>query len=300
MDKAVLCIAHKAPEQINILIGQLLNDAKGRTDIYIHLDKKSESIREQIMENPHVFFIKNSHSVNWGNDSNVRMLVDCFSEIESYGKSYDYFQICTGQDLMVRCGLDEFLERNNGQIFIEITKNDNYIKNLLCHRYPKWLQKDVSGTALSTLCLIYDFLTRTVLIPKKKIEYDINSLDLYVSYNWCFMPYEVLLYINQFLKENPGFLTIYWDTRVPEDGFLGTLIRNSPYREQVVFKQDGKMGESLTYHNKLEGCHFTNVSMNDLEAIEKSGCFLARKFDIKTNPDIVNYFAEKVNAKNKN
>ncbi len=297
MDKAVLCIAHKEPEQINILLKQLLTDANGCTDIYIHLDKKAEAIKSKILDNPHVFFIENNHSVTWGDDSNVRMLVDCFTEIIGYGKNYDYFQICTGQDLMVRQGLDQYLENNRGKVFIEISKNDNYVKNLLFHRYPKCFQKDVSGSIIKTAAkLAFTLLSRTGLIPRKRMDYDVDSLDFYCSYNWSFMPYETLLYIHRFLDENPGFLTIYWDTRVPEDGFLGTLIRNSPYRDQVVFHEDGIRGNSLTYHRGMSGCHMLNLRLQDIPLIERSGAFMGRKFDMRTNPEVVDYFASKVTA----
>lgn len=294
MDKAVLCIAHKNPEQINILIKQLLSDAAGCTDIYLHIDKKAEKIKKDIINNPHVFFIEHSHAVTWGDDSNVRMLVDAFHEIVSKGKPYDYFQICTGQDLMVRPGLDDFLQEHKGKIFIEIGKNDNYIKNLLLHPYPKCFQKDISGSPLAAAELAYTLLTRTGIVPRKKIDWDVGSLDFYTSYNWSFMPYEVLCYIDNFLSENPGFLTIYWNSRVPEDGFLGTLIRNSPYRDDVVFKEDGKRGNSLTFMKPLKGCHVVLLRKEDVEVIEESDAFLGRKFDLYEDGEAVKYFAEKL------
>lgn len=295
MDKAVLCIAHKAPEQINILLKQLLQDANGCTDIYIHLDKKSEIIKERILKDPHIFFIKNNHSITWGDDSNIRMLIDSFNEIISTGKKYDYFQICTGQDLMIRSGLDDYLEDHNSEIFIYIIKNDRYIKNLLLHKFPKCLQKDLSNNFLLQCAeLIYTIMSRIHLIPKKKVDYNTNLLDFYVSYNWSFMPYDVLQYICDFLKKNPGFLTLYYDTKTPEDGFLGTLIRNSPYRDKVTFIEGTETGNSLTYMKKIQGCHVPTLTIKDLNEIEESQCFMARKFDIKQDNVIISYFAKKL------
>lgn len=304
MKRAVLCIAHKGPQQLSMLAEQFLADSPD-TDIYFHIDKKAEVIKKDIIQNPHVFFIQNNHSITWGDDSCVRMLVDAVDEIISMNKPYEYFQICTGQDLMVKPGLDHFLEENKGKIYVDIHKNDRYIKHLLTHKYPKELCKDVSrSTFMSLVELAYTIMTRVGLIPRKKVRYDIKELDFQASYNWSFMPYEVLCYIHKFLKENEGFLDLYMDTRTPEDGFLGTLIMSSPYRKNVVFKPEldkeivrrmpVKRGESLTFMKKLVGPHVPFLTMEDVPLIESSCCFMARKFDMVKNPDVVEYFRNKI------
>lgn len=300
MKRAVLCIAHKGPEQLNVLARQILADSPD-TDIYFHIDKKADHIKSAIMEHPNVYFIQRNHSITWGDESTVRMLLDAFDEIISANKPYEYFQICTGQDLMVRPGLDTFLEENRGNIYIDLHKNDRYIKNLLTHYYPRLFRKDHSTHKIMNLIMLaYTIMTRIGLIPKKKIRFDYKGTDFYASYNWSFMPYEVLCYVHRFLKENDGFLDLYWDTRLPEDGFLGTLIMNSPYRSNVVFKPElddevvGRVsvrrGESQTFMKKLNGSHPPFLTMEDVQEIRDSGCFMARKFDMSRNPDVVEYF----------
>jgi len=46
--KAVLCFAHKAPKQVNILVRQLLYNTDGCTDVYIHFDKNNIDLSEEI------------------------------------------------------------------------------------------------------------------------------------------------------------------------------------------------------------------------------------------------------------
>lgn len=308
MDKAVLVIAHKAPEQINMLIKQLLHDSNGCTDIFLHIDKKSESIKSSIYANEHVFFIKNNRAITWGNDSNVRMLLDCFQEILSFGKEYDYFQICTGQDLMIKKGLDDYLEKHKGKIFIEITKNDLYIKNLLLYNYPSFMRRDNSNNKFLTFIeLLYIALIRIGIIPKKKLQFDYNKVDFWCSYNWSFMPFEVLKYIDKYLTDNKTFLDIYMNSRLPEDGFLGTIIMNSPYKDAVVFfekeitvglinKSKTRRGNSLTYLKPLENSHFPALTTDDIESLNDSSAFMARKFDINVDRKVIEYFFNKVIA----
>lgn len=305
MKRAVLCIAHKAPEQLNVLIKQFLADAP-ETDIYFHVDKKAEKIKDSIMKHPQVFFIQNNHSITWGDDSTVRMLVDAFSEIVSHGKQYDYFQICTGQDLMVRPGLDRFLEENRGKIYLDTSKIERYVRSLLFYSYPKIFQKDLShNIILHDMMLAFTLLTRLHLVPKKKVRYaDAENVDLYYSFNWSFMPYEVLCYIDTFLKNNPTFLDLYRNTRLPEDGFLGTLIMNSPYRDAVVWEKEldcdfykygaVRRAVSLTFMRNLIGVHPPFLTCEDIADIENSQNFMARKFDIGAAPDVVDYFLKKI------
>ncbi len=307
MKRAVLCIAHKSPEQLNVLIKQFLADAP-ETDIYFHIDKKAEKIKDDIMKHPQVFFIQNSHSITWGDDSTVRMLVDAFSEIVSQGKEYDYFQICTGQDLMVKPGLDRFLEENRGNIYLDTSKIERYVKSLLLYSFPKIFQKDLSHNIfLHYMMLAFTLLTRLHLVPKKKVRYDVENVDFYYSFNWSFMPYEVLCYIDTFLKSNPGFLDLYKNTRLPEDGFLGTLIMNSPYRDAVVWEKNldydfykygaVRRAVSLTFMRNLVGVHLPFLTCEDIADIENSQCFMARKFDIASNPEVVDYFLKRITDK---
>ena len=299
MKRAILCIAHKEPQQLNVLARQLLADSP-ESDIYFHIDKKAEAIKKDIIQHPHVHFIQNSHSITWGDDSCVRMLVDAFDEIVGYGREYDYFQIVTGQDLVVKPGLDKFLEENRGSIFIDMHKDDRHIKNILRHKYPKAFCKDHSKSIMFYVVLAYTLMTRMWLIPKKKIRYDIKKLDFICSFNWSMMPYEVLLYIQKFLKENPGFLDMYWDTLNPEDGFMGTIIMNSPYRDNVVWREEldreilprgpVRRAESQMFMKKFIGPHPPFLTMEDIPVIEASGCYMARKFDISKNPDVVAYY----------
>lgn len=306
MKRAVLCIAHKSPEQLNVLIKQFLADAP-ETDIYFHIDKKAEKIKADIMKHPQVFFIQNSHSITWGDDSTVRMLVDAFSEIVSQGKQYDYFQICTGQDLMVRPGLDRFLEEHRGKIYADIGRLPR-MRYYLLYKFPKFLCKDISHSFfLRNLNRAYTLLAILGLAPKKEVHYDIKNMEVYYSFNWSFMPYEVLCYIDHFLKSNPTFLDLYWGARLPEDSFLGTLLMNSPYkeaidREKVHYEFFGRgikrCSHSLTYMSNYPPLiHPPILTESDIPDIENSGCFMARKFDMATEPEAVDYFLKKVTDK---
>ncbi len=296
MKKAILIFAHKDPEYLNLFAKQLLYKTNGETDIFFHIDQNNVHIEKQIVINDNVFLIQNSIPIKWGNDTMVKALVNCFNEIVNRGKTYDYFLILTGQDIMVRKDLDTFLENNKGKIFIETRPFDQNKLISLKHYFPDFMCSCLGDRRNPKRWLrgIYYRLMRIGLIPEKKVNYDISDINFYFSYNWSAMPFNVLVYINDFLQENKGFLDLYMNTPVPEDAFLGTLIMNSPYRYNVSFLDDGR-SETLTYWKAFYNSErMVELTIDDIEAIRDSGCYFARKAEYYKCPDFVNYYLSNI------
>lgn len=291
MKKAVLCFAHKSPEQVNILIRQLLHGTNGQTDVYVHFDKNHEGISRSIACGPNVFLIRNNVPVTWGDDSMVRAFENSMREIVATGRSYDYFIVCTGQDLLVKRGLDGFLSENNGRIYMDAMERDTGTRILLTHNYPKVMCRHIPKRTnpIRMLRAAYMMLLRTGWIPERKVNFDYSGWRFWYSFNWSAMPYEVAAYIVRFIDENPGVMELYRNTFLPEDGFLGTFIMNSPYRDRVEFV-DSVHTKTLTYIPRLINQHCQFLTMENVPDIAASGCYFSRKFDIATAPDAVAYY----------
>lgn len=292
MKKAVLCFAHKNPDQINILIKQLLHATDGQTDVFIHFDKNHDNLCDGIIKNPNVFLIKNNVPVTWGDDSMVKAFVNSLNEIVSLGKTYDYFLACTGQDLLVKQGLDSFLTQNLGKIYIDAYEKDKWERIFMLHSFPRGICKHIKkhSNPLRMIRGAYVTLIRTGIVPKRKINFDYSNWKFWYSFNWNAMPYECARYIVSFIKENPGVLDMYKNTFLPEDGFLATMIMNSPYAKNVVFTSDNIHTKTLTYFTGIVNQHCPVLAMDDITDIDKSECFFARKFDLDSSPDIVKYY----------
>lgn len=295
LKKAVLCFAHKCPAQINVLVDQLLYGTCGNTDVFIHLDKNHDSLKSEILERNNLFFIKNSVGIKWGNDSMIDALVASFKEILEQGRSYDYFVICTGQDLLVKPGLDDYLEKNKGKIWLDIRGRSDYQKRKLLHKFPDFMCSYLKNKydIRRILRSIYVRLICKGLIPQRHIDYDVTHTDFYYSFNWSVMPYETLTYIYDFVCNNPEFMKLFHNTLLPEDGFLGTVVMNSPYSNRVVFDTQEK-SSSLTFWSGVLIDHMKTLTSDDINEIELSGCFFARKFDLEIDNRVVHYFRRKI------
>ncbi len=291
MKKAILIFAHKDPEYLNLFAEQLLFGTDGNTDIYFHIDKNNNRIAGEINHDDNVFIIENNIPIKWGNDSMVKAMVNCFTEIVDHGKEYDYFLILTGQDIMVRKGLDEFLEENRGRIFIEAKPAKQGMVSQVLRKFPELLCASWGhNKIMRAFRSVYYQLCIKNVIPVKKINYDYEKLSFWYSFNWSAMPYDVLKYIVDFLKYEKGFLDIYMRTYLPEDIFLATVIMNSRYSNSVVFKEDGLLTKSLTYWKGFDHSRMLPLDMDDIDDISSSECFFARKADLYSKKDFCNYY----------
>lgn len=291
MRKLVLCFAHKDPYLINTQIEQLLANGSD-TDIYIHLDKKSEKLKSEIIQNEHVFFIKNSVSVKWGDDTMMKAVFASFDEIAHNGKTYDWFIITTGQDLLVKKGLDNFLNANPGKVFLDARSDKPSIPILLTHKVPSFLCNDSYSLPFyhpkRLMMSLYFRLIKYNIIPKKQIEYDTSKLKFMYSFNWSVMPYKVFSSCADFLSTNPHYKKLYQRTLLPEDGFLATLIINSQYAGDIVWK-DEIHTRSLTFHDEFD-VHPKVIRISDVDEIKNSDCYFARKFDSKIDKQVIEYY----------
>lgn len=295
MKKAVFICAHKDPKLLNVLISQLLHKSP-QTDIYLHINKKEEHIKKDIMNHPNVFFIKNNVPVRWGNDSMMKAIYNSWDEIIKKNIDYEYFIMTTGQDLLVKPHLDEILNENKGKIWIEAKDGLGIRTEVLYSKFPDFICKDLDHkkryNILRALRGACHRLSWKKLMPRKKLTPEIKKLKIYNSYNWSIFPYEVLLWMNEHLNSSKELKNLFLNTYLPEDYFLGTMIINSPYGERVKM-ESGKWSDSSTFHYPFI-THPQILTMKDIKSIESSNRIFARKFDSNVDNEVIEYFKNKI------
>lgn len=84
MKVAFLMQCHKNPEQINLLLKALKHP---QVDVYVHVDSKSESIREDIGEGDGVYLLpkKDCVDVQWAQFSQVQATLNLLNAAISGG-----------------------------------------------------------------------------------------------------------------------------------------------------------------------------------------------------------------------
>ncbi len=291
MRKAVIVTVYNNIEQLNIFIQQLLSD--GTTDVFIHLDKKKEHLKKHIYVNNYVHFVEKNVDVEWGGYSFLLAIIQSWREVLQFGQ-FDYIVLCSGQDIMVKNGIDDFLEKHPKQIFIDSWKDDKtrraFLLHKWSHKYFRIIDKKLSFTRIMRVLRIKMFRAG-IPIARRKIDYDVKNITFYKNWFWSCIPFVVVEWIINFLDNNPSYIDVFKGF-VAEEGFITTTIMLSPYKNWLNFDSSGK-SYSLTYRKVSINNHPPILTYNDIEEIEKSDMFFARKIDVNTDRKIMDYFIEK-------
>ena len=111
-----LILAHKNPEQLNMLVKKLLCDENAIIYMHISIPQYYELIN-RIITHDRLHIISNPIKVDWGGDNILRaqLLLLKNSIVE---KAY-YYQFITGQDFPIRNDLCDYLYSYPNQVFMD-------------------------------------------------------------------------------------------------------------------------------------------------------------------------------------
>ena len=293
MRNAIIILVHQLPEQVNIFLNQLLKATN--MDIYIHINKRYDSIREQLLKDERIIIPSDNVEITWGSDEILKAILLMFRHIEESGNEYGHVLINTGQDLLVKKGLDDYLEANKKQIFFEGYQQDARRRAFLLYNWPsqyrqlmdsKWNPNKILRR------LRIELFTRGWPFGKKKLSVDTKKIVFYRNWFWGAIPYEVMNYILDYTEKNTEYMGIYSNALVPEEGFFLTLIMRSQYNDWVHFV-NGRSNSLTSVLSRSNG-HPTVVKYEDIQEIDHSEFYFARKFDIRIDKKVIQYYNDKI------
>lgn len=285
---AYLLVAHKCPEQVNIFVKQLLDYAD--CDIYIHVDKKKPEMVDQLLKHERVF-VCSIYDVRWGSFEIVKAAYHLMAFARESGKTYTHFYFGSGQDLLVRKGLYEYLAKKPDKIFLrinrEITNNDRASsRHRVCWPKKLMIRNDLHiyrfvRIAIQFLCRIGIVLYPNKVQLKKKIRF-------YEGRTWFIAPIRVMDYILEYIKSNPDYVAYWEDSLAADLMFFQTIIMNSPYageiEEELMYVEFGQTFRTMN--------HPLTITMNTVKRIESGNYYCARKFEWNEK-DTIEYYLEK-------
>lgn len=281
---AYILLVHHLPEQANTFIRQLLD--YGDCDIYVHIDKKNRRIADDIVKDERVF-LSSKYEIRWGSFEIVAAAIELMRQVVRSGKEYTHVYYGSGQDLLVKRGLYEYLGRYPDKVFMdvfsEITDRDRdsaryrvrWSRRLMVRE--DWHPYRFIRIAMQLLCKF-----GVVLYPNKvRLEH----MRMYWGTTWFIAPAEVIQYICSYLDSHPEYIRFWKDSLAPDLMFFHTIIMNSEYRDKV---RDGLMyvnpGKTFGTNN-----HPISINKKDIELIEDKVCFCARKFDFG-DKEMIDYY----------
>lgn len=273
---AYLILTHKLPSQLRILIDLCQHP---EADFYIHLDKKVNlKAFSDLLTEENIFFIQKRVRCRWGTYSLVQATINGLKEIQSKG-GYDYINFISGQDLPLVSGEDfsNFLEKNKGHEFMSCKPYDKmdpwWKKNesrFLKYNFQNWMMPGKFRM---------QFLFNRVM-PERQLPL---GMILSGESQWFCITTELTDYLLQFLDTNPEYVRFFKYVWGADEFIFSTMAFNSPFRPALA----GSL-HYIDWDGPSDG-HPKTLGITDIPKALDSGMLFARKFDITSDRNAVEY-----------
>ena len=278
MKVAFLMQCHKNPEQINLLL-EALNHPM--VDVFVHVDKKSQAIKDKITQRAGVYILPEQQCVDvqWAQYSQVEATLQLLRAAVNRG-GYSHYWLISGQDYPLRPmdNILDFLEANQEANFIECSqikpfnkRNDVYFPNSVIGR--KLWQKVLKNL------WIYGTggWNKTCPIFKRKAPDDFKYW--FGSQWWC-LNSTTAQWIIDYLNEHTEYEKFFEHSLCSDECFFQTLVMNSPFANTT---------KPYLHYIKWEKGKSSPRTLTtiDYEELKKTEKIIARKFDIDVDTEII-------------
>ena len=229
---AILIQCHNHPEQINELIDVL---PAGVFDFYIHVDIKS-SIMPLIYDRSNVVKFS-AVDVRWGQSSQVEATIRLMGAMRNPA-SYAYVHLISGADFVIKppSFFASFFSGNVSE-YIESELLDGTstwawggVDRFQCY-YPQWMIRRPADKLFRVVRVVWrEFIMRTKVFKRR----DQPVGKFYGGSSWWSLTGGCVDWMLGFLESHPGYFRFFKHGVCVDEVFFSTLIRYSPYSDNVV------------------------------------------------------------------
>lgn len=289
MKVGFLILAHQLPEQLNILIKQILSDSVDNY-IFVHVSKKfRDDLCPFILKHNRVVVLGESIAISWGDEGILKAQFLLLRKAIESGIEYVCF--LSGQDLIVKNGVNNYISENRDKLFMSVENKQRESKARLEYIWPKKFLKriDTKFSLTRIKRKIYTLINMYGSpFNKKKIDYSKIPIRFYKkSMFWCSFPVDFGIKVLDLFQNNKEIERLFFEqSNIPEEELWGTMA--------YLFGLENKItGYELVWIKKFSNNHPPVITQNDISLINnQSRCFFARKFDLRMDEVAVNYFKE--------
>jgi len=256
----------------------------GDFDFYIHLDKKVDiNTHKDLFNIPNVYFIKNRIDIKWAGFTTAEASLSCIREIVASGRKYDFLNLISGQDYPIKSAayISDFLGKNIGKEFMLYNYFETEWQEAKA-RVEKYHFTDFKFKGRHRLESLINLIA-----PKRKFPVPLNLAGRETFWT---LSMECAQYVLNYIDSNPRlqkFLRFTWG---PDEFIYQSILLDSPYKDRIV-------NNNLRYMIWPTGSARPKVlDKGDYDSIMASSGLFGRKFDLKSNPEILDLL-DSVNSK---
>lgn len=304
---AYMILAHHQPAQLARLVQRLDGP---NVHFFVHIDTRSP-IRDTVgsrLKATNKVTVISKRAVNWMGFTMIEAELDLINSAVASGQEFKYYVLMSGQDYPIKSNSyinNFFTEHNEDFIFYYKMAHlgPAYVrKHAIYHFYDVPYINPRSPRKIPALVRLYFGLLKKVepMLPKRKFY---KGMELYFGSQWFALRQETIMYVLQFLKDNPGYISHMRYSEGPDEHFMQTIIMNSERRHNVYdyaryaeWLKTRKEGEhfhqgyaSLRYMDWSEHLKVKPavLEMSYWETLKNSPELFARKVDEKTSAELM-------------
>ena len=289
MKIAYLILCHKEPEQLNMLLQELIADG---SDCYIHIDKKSSMSKDQLISSEHILFVPDERRVDirWAANTMVRATLELLEVLIKGKRLYDYVCLLSGQDFPIKSSQyrSSFLQKNKGYNFIEVLSHEEYKYKRYNKRsllyFPSFVYKStfLAKAIRKLIILSTGGYTKTLSLFVRKNKSGVKFE--YGSQWWC-LTYECVIWMMEFIR-NKVNINYFDHALTPDECFFQSVFMMSPFC-------DMRMDRIMFFEWAKNDNNPRILRSNDYKGlVDIQGKLFARKFDITVDKNIINKLIE--------
>jgi hypothetical protein len=270
---------------------KLVKELDYNSDIYIHIDKKSNlDVFKSAINLDNVFFIKNRVSINWGDISMIDAQINLIDEVIKQSEKYTHAVFLSGSCFPIKKqkviyeNFSSFPQREFIK-FIDMRESpEHYMKQIKF----KWFKKPVFNSN-NIYITVLDKLIR-FLLNKLRLKNNWNNQIIpYFGSQWVALTMNCCKYVRDYHYASNGFREMNKYTFSPDEHYFHTIIGNSFFAK----KSFGKMEFQGRGTWRLANYHIIDKSLSkwyilsDWTEIINSEKLFVRKINSQTGNDLV-------------
>lgn len=267
-----LITAYKNPAQVAAQVRALAAAAVG---FIVHLDRKSgpeieTELRRALGDVEGVHFLPRQN-VYWAGFSVVEVALRAIAYIDEAGLDPDQFVLLSGQDFPIKPA-ETIATR------LAADPDTAYVKYFELPDW-QWLPNERGGLDRFERIYVRDPRGGMIKLPFRRRV--IRSYRPYGGSANCSLGRPHRRYLREEITRDPAVTRYFRHANVADEIFFQTMLLNSPLRDSVV-------NDDLLYSRWLPGAnHPELIGEGDIDALQASKTFFARKFDVTVAPEAI-------------
>ncbi len=226
MRQVILIHAHKDLDQLNALVGQLLDD---EFLIYVNVDSKSAIDVGRL--HPAARLVRRRNDIHWGDFSQVQATLNSMRQVVDEVPAFDKLMFISAQDfpLLPNRRLKTELAALAGRELLDCVQVGP--QGWSCAKRYQYFYRDAGGALAVLACRVANHAMRICGLTRAMV----NGWQPWGGSSWWSLSRDCAKAIVTQVRDDPAIVRFFHRVYCPDELFFQTLVMNSPFRERVLF-----------------------------------------------------------------